>query len=106
MPVSDYFLHVTAWSVFLLLQGKHWLIQQTIVPLPNNTITTIDNTFRNRYMTDAGFNQHSSKFKRQILFPHESAHEVVYDFMQYTQYNSTALLSSSNKKNKAFFVFV
>ncbi|KAL8565413.1 hypothetical protein ACOMHN_029106 [Nucella lapillus] len=32
-------------------KDKHWLIQQTIVPLPENSITYIDNTFRNRWRT-------------------------------------------------------
>ncbi|XP_076471458.1 N-acetylglucosamine-6-sulfatase-like [Babylonia areolata] len=32
-------------------KNKHWLIQQTIVPLPNNTVTYIDKTFRNRWRT-------------------------------------------------------
>ena len=31
-----------------LFQNKHWLIQQTIVPLPNNSISDLDDKFRNR----------------------------------------------------------
>ncbi|XP_078332815.1 uncharacterized protein LOC111119188 [Crassostrea virginica] len=30
---------------------KHWLIQQAITPLPNDTVTTEDNIFRNRWRT-------------------------------------------------------
>nr|KAG5699462.1 hypothetical protein BaRGS_016308 [Batillaria attramentaria] len=32
-------------------KDKHWLIQQTIVPLPSDTVTSDDNVFRNRWRT-------------------------------------------------------
>ncbi|KAK7098810.1 N-acetylglucosamine-6-sulfatase-like [Littorina saxatilis] len=32
-------------------KNKHWLIQQAIVPMPDNSITFIDNAFRNRWRT-------------------------------------------------------